>query len=175
MSAEVERIRTRLRNEGQKAEAFFDELPDAGWERRVYGEGPEWRVRDVLAHFISAERTFVQTMREVLRGGPGLSRDFDIDTFNAREVPALARLGREELRGAFRRARAETLALVDGLDEADLQLPGWHPWFGDTQLGEMLQLIYRHTMLHLRDVRRALQADPPAGSAPEDRLPGAAG
>ncbi len=174
MTAEVARIRERLRVEGEKAEAFFDALPDEGWERRVYGEGPEWRVRDVLAHFVSAEKTFVYYMRETLRGGPGLSRDFNIDAFNAREVPALAKLGRDELRRLFRRARSDTLALVDGLREDDLQRPGWHPWFGDTQLGEMLQLIYRHTMLHLRDVRRSLQAGPREDPAAQSGLPGVA-
>jgi len=165
MGAEIERIRTRLLSEGEKAAAFFSGLADEGWERRVYAEGAEWRVREILAHFVSAERTFVHYLREALHGGSGPSRDFDIDAFNAREVSALAQVSREDLRREFDRARSDTVSLVAELTEEDLRRPVWHPWFGDTQLGDMLQLIYRHTMLHLRDVRRALQADSQSGAA----------
>lgn len=161
MTDQVDRIRRRLQAEGESATEFFESLPDSQWDHPVYADGPAWMVRDILAHFVSAERTFVYYMRQTLAGGPGISRDFDIDAFNAREVAALGALEIGELRRAFRQVRLDTLALLDQISQDDLDRPGWHPWFWETRMGEMLQLIYRHTMLHLRDVRRALRAGGP--------------
>ncbi|MDI6768378.1 MAG: maleylpyruvate isomerase N-terminal domain-containing protein [Anaerolineales bacterium] len=49
----------RLRAEGEKTAAFFAALNTDQWQARVYTENTEWRVRDVLAHFISAEKSFI--------------------------------------------------------------------------------------------------------------------
>jgi hypothetical protein len=51
--------------------------------------------------------------------------------------------------------------LLDEIALTDLQLRGYHPWFGDSQLEDMLKLIYRHNIIHLRDIRRALKTRRP--------------
>jgi len=50
---------------------------------------------------------------------------------------------------------------VQKMQESDLERKGRHPFLGITTLEEMLKLIYRHTMIHQRDIRRALEADRP--------------
>lgn len=170
MAQELERIRHRLETEGQKTMAYLEALPSEAWQQQVYQAGPAWRVHEVLAHFVSAETTFARYLEQVLGGGPGVPRDLDIDAFNAQAVAELALASKEDLQAAFAQARAQTVRLVGGLTESDLQRPSYHPWLGDTALGEILQLIYRHTMLHLRDVRRALEsgAPLPAGAQAAD-------
>ena len=42
-------------------------------------------------------------------------------------------------------------------DETDLDREGRHPFFGPSALEKLLKLVYRHNMLHLRDIRHALK------------------
>ena len=154
------RIRERLSSEGEKTAEFFDALTEADWDQQVYTTGSGWRVSQLLAHFISAERTFEIFIRDVLKGGPGAPRDFDIDAFNESEVPEL-QAPRSELIRTYRSTRRRTLELLDEVDSTDLLKRGYHPWFGDSQLDDMLKLIYRHNIIHLRDIRRALKSHAP--------------
>lgn len=166
MSRDLDAIRQRLTEEGERTVAFFEGLPAPAWDQGVYTTGPAWQARQVLAHLVSAEQAFARFAGDVLNGGPGVARDFDIDSFNAAEVAALAARPPAELLEAFRAARARTLALTASLAEADLQRPGYHPWFGDTELGQMLQLVFRHAMIHQRDVRRAVEHGGPLPHRP---------
>lgn len=166
MSRDLDAIRQRLAEEGERTVAFFESLPEQAWGQGVYTTGPAWQARQVLAHLVSAEQAFNRFAGDVLRGGPGAARDFDIDSFNEAEVAALKARPAAELIKAFRRTRADTLALAASLAESDLARPGFHPWFGDTQLGEMLQLLLRHAMIHQRDVRRALARAAPLPHRP---------
>lgn len=158
---EVGHLRRRLEAEGEKTLTFFRRLAPQEWDQAVYTTGSAWRVRHVLAHFVSAERGTLRYMRQAVEGGPGVPRDFDIDAFNESEVPRLTELPDAELLAAFRQARLETAEFVGGLTSSDLDRRGYHPWFGDADLRFMLKLTYRHPMLHLRDVRQALDTGAP--------------
>jgi hypothetical protein len=96
-------------------------------------------------------------MREAVQGGPGVPRDFDIDAFNAAQVQALAGYTPAQLLEAFRDVRKQTCDFVATLLPEDLDRIGYHPWFGDESLYFLLKLIYRHPMLHLRDIRLAME------------------
>ena len=165
MIDEIGLVQRRLEEEGEKMLAFFEGLPGADWAQTVYVDGSGWTVRDLLAHFLSAEQTYVEYIRRLLRGEAGLPPDFDLNAFNEAEVPRLTRLSTNELLGALRSARAATVTTVAGLVPGDLECRGWHPWLGDTDLGSVLKLLYRHPMIHLRDVRRALKTGKPVRSS----------
>ncbi|MEW6567902.1 MAG: DinB family protein [Chloroflexota bacterium] len=154
-------ILRRLTTEGEKTAAFFEALGPDDWDQQVYTTGSRWRARHILAHFVSAERAYGRTLCQVLAGESGLPRDFDLDAFNEAEVASLIALDTPSLLAAFRQARAETVDLVSSLDSDDLAQRGYHPWFGDSALEDMLKLIYRHNAIHQRDVRRALDTRRP--------------
>ena len=156
-----ELILKRLTEEGQKTAAFFAGLSPAGLEQQVYLTGPTWRARDILAHFVSAEQTLKFYGLQILAGGPGAPQDFVIDEYNAIEVAGLRDAAPADLRQRFAAARASTVDLVRGMADSDLDRVGRHPWFGNVPLEQMVKLIYRHNMLHERDVRRALESGQP--------------
>jgi hypothetical protein len=87
----------RLKEEGRRTVAFFQSLAAADWDQSVYPGGSGWRVRDVLAHFVSAEAAYLRFLRDTISGGSGLPKDFDIDAFNAAEVTGLSTRPPEEL------------------------------------------------------------------------------
>jgi len=156
-------ILARLADEGAKTAAFFRAFTSGQWGQQVYTVGPEWGARDILCHFLSAEKTLAFYYNEMANGQPGVPRDFDIDAFNAREVKALrdADHSPETLISEFERLRAGTIAIVRQMAESDLDRVGYHPWFGDTPLETMLKLVYRHTMLHQRDISKAIETGQP--------------
>lgn len=146
----------RLRTDGEKTVQFFRGLAPHDWEAIVYGEGAAWQVRQVLAHFVSAEAANRQVVADIQKGGGGAPADFQIDQFNASEVERLLQATPGELLDAFTGLRQLTVELVGAMDESDLARTGRHPFFGVAPLEEIIKLIYRHTQIHLRDIRRSL-------------------
>jgi hypothetical protein len=158
-----ELILQRLTEEGAKTAAFFRALKPEHWQQQVYTTGPEWGVYDILCHFISAEKTYAIYFQDVKNGGTGVPRGFVIDDFNRKEVRALrdANQPAEALTAQFERQRAHTRDLVRSMDDADFDRTGYHPWFGDSALEDMLKLIYRHNMMHQRDIHKAVETGQP--------------
>lgn len=149
-------ILKRLSQEMETTLAFFWALDEADWGRRVYSEGGRWTVREVLCHFVSAEDGFLKLARNILDGGEGAPEGMDIDVFNEREVGAMAWRGPTDLLPEFERLRTEIVDLVRGMSESDFDREGRHPFFGRSSLEKLLKLVYRHNMIHIRDIRRAL-------------------
>lgn len=146
----------RLREEGDKTTALFASITADQWQLTLYTEGHTWHARDLLAHLFSTERNIQNLVRHVLAGGPGAPEDFDIDAFNHAEVTRLHSRSPADLLAEFASARADTLTLLETLAETDLDRRGRHPFLGETTLDDILKLLYRHTMLHGRDLRKVL-------------------
>lgn len=169
MSNEIEHLVKRLQQDGDKTLAYFEGLSDNDWSAQVYTTGSGWRVRDILAHFVSAERSFYLLVENVAGGGDGAPREMDIDQFNEAEVPKLDGMTPQQLLAAYRTARSDSGQLAAGLEPVDLDRVGYHPWFGQVAVRDMLKLVYRHNMIHLRDVRKALAEGGPVPHREIDR------
>jgi uncharacterized protein (TIGR03083 family) len=148
----------RLKAEGEKTAAGFAGLTPEQWDLPVYADGQTWTVRSLLVHYVTAEREMLGLFADIRAGGTGAPEDFDVDRYNAIQQRRMARLSPNELLDQFAAVRAECIAYVSGLDTADLEKPGRHPFLGMTTLGEMIKLVYRHNQTHHRDIRRALSA-----------------
>jgi len=146
----------KLKSEGERLATFFATLHDDQWNKEVYTEGAVWSVRNVLAHLTTAEHGFNQLFASVQQGGPGVSEDFSIDRYNARQQERTRDLAPLELLEQFRAGRAEMIAWVASLEEADLEKTGRHPFLGLATLREMIKMVYIHNQLHYRYIKRAL-------------------
>ncbi len=62
--------------------AFFKSLSPEDLSVRVYQEDTDWTIKLVLAHFVTIERTMHWLFKNILSGGPGSPKDFDIERFN---------------------------------------------------------------------------------------------
>lgn len=144
----------RLQTEGEKTLQLFQALTPQQWDAIVYSEGSPWTMRSVLAHFVTAEKGFLKLLPAIAAGGPGASEDFDIDRYNASQQEKSKDLTPQALLDQFRQVRAAMSAWVAALTPADLEKTGRHPFLGQTTLAEMIKMIYRHTQLHQRDLRR---------------------
>jgi uncharacterized damage-inducible protein DinB len=147
----------RLKTEGDKTAAFFASLTDDQWKSEVYTEGETWTVRNVLAHYVTAEKGFVSIFTNIRAGGPGASDDFDIDRYNASQQKKTRELTPVELLEQFKAIRAQMTAFVTSLTEADLAKQGRHPFLGQATLAEMIKMVYRHNQIHYRDLRKVVE------------------
>lgn len=148
----------RLQTEGEKTAAFFAALSPAQWQAPVYTEGPTWTMRNVLAHFVTAEKGFLKLFADIRAGGPGAPEDFDIDRYNASQQEKTIEISPAELLEQFRAVRAQMTALAASFTEEDLRKQGRHPFLGPTTLAEMVKMVYRHNQIHLRDLRKVLDS-----------------
>ena len=156
MHEPAQHLALRIEAEGRKTAAFMRGLNEIDLAQVIYSGSPPWQAREILAHLASAQATVLHTLVSVLAGGPGLDRAMDLDAFNAAEVARLAYLPAAQLIAQFEEDCAALTARVAQLTRDDLTRRCWHPWLGDTTPEETLRLAYRHTMIHVRDMRRAV-------------------
>jgi uncharacterized damage-inducible protein DinB len=158
MAETPQRLVERLSDEGRKSVDFFKDLSPDQWEHPVYSEGSCWSVRQVLAHFVSAERAFGRLIQDVLDGGEGAPEGFDIDRFNEGQVSKMGGLSPRDLLTKFEESRQASVELVERMQTADLSRVGRHPFLGQAALGDIIKLLYRHNQIHQRDIRKSLAA-----------------
>lgn len=156
MTVQRDLIQKRLREEGDKLLDTFESLSPEQWLLTLYTDGMEWTLKDLLAHLGSAERAFLFYGRDILQGGAGAPEGFDINRFNHAEVGGLRDRTVAQLLAELHAVRQETIDLVSQIADEDFARKGRHPFFGQMSIDDMFKLIYRHNMMHLRDVRRAL-------------------
>jgi hypothetical protein len=146
----------RLKKEGGKVVAYFAALTDEEWNNKVYTDGDTWTVRNVLAHFVTSERGLHKLFKRVLEEGVGVSDDFSIDYYNARQQEKVKHLTPDELLEQFTDVRGDLVKWVSKRSQDDLAVEGRHPYMGQVNLGEMLKMIYLHNQLHIRDFRKLI-------------------
>ena len=158
MTYTPEKLAARLSSEGQKTEDFFSHLPDKVWELQVYADGEHGQVRQVLSHLAQAEGSILRLLKSIMGGSGGTPEDFDLDAYNERKVKEIEMQDAAGLVRAFREARRQTVEWVSALRAEDLQRTGRHPFLGLASLEEIIKLMYRHTQLHQRDIRKLMRA-----------------
>jgi hypothetical protein len=154
-----ELIQKRLRDEGAKLLALFDGLTPEQWQTVIYIDSMTWTIKDVLAHQIAAEREFQFYGRDVLNGGRGAPEDFVLNEFNNRSVAAQADRTPAQLIEDFHIVRQGSIDFVALIRIDQFAWEGWHPFFGKMTLEDLFKLIYRHNMMHVRDIRHVLGND----------------
>jgi uncharacterized damage-inducible protein DinB len=155
--SETAELAQKLTSEGEKLSGFFQSLSELQWRTEVYTEGSIWTIRNILAHLVTAERAFVKLFDAIREGGPGVSEDFSIDRYNARQQEKTRELSAEELLAQYRAVRAEMVQFVRTLEDADLEKIGRHPFLQQTTLREMIKMVYLHNQIHYRDLKKVLK------------------
>ena len=152
-SPRVDALVARLEKGRQKTFEIFSALTPEQWQRQVYPD-PPWRVRDLLAHFVSAETYLPAIAQEVASGGPGAAPDLDIDRVNAAEQARLEGLLPSVLLELLNEKRRQTMAWVNTLSDEQLERVGRHPALGEVTVEAMVTAIYGHQLMHMRDLAR---------------------
>jgi len=156
--SEVTELAEKLKTEGKKFVSIFSGLSDEQWSQEVYTEGTTWTIRNVLAHFVTAERALVKLFEQIRQGGPGAADDFSIDRYNAAMQARTKELTQQELLEQYKQVRANSITWVSGLNENELEIIGRHPFLEVTTIREMIKLLYIHNQTHYRDMKKAIKS-----------------
>jgi hypothetical protein len=156
MSDSPQFLARRLQEEGEKTIQYFKQVNNDQWKQRIYTDGIDWNLQQLLAHFVTTEDGLLSLIVNIAGGGEGSPENFDIDRYNRRKVSAIDSLPVEELINLFSKNRSTTVTYVSGLSPEILSLEGRHPFLGIVPLVEIIKLVYRHNHIHLRDIRKVL-------------------
>jgi uncharacterized damage-inducible protein DinB len=155
--SEILKLADKLRAEGEKFSGFYSGLSDEKWKTEVYKEGTVWTIRNILAHLVTAERAFVKLFESIRQGGGGVAEDFVIDRYNAIQQAKTKDLTPHELIDQYRAVRADMVAWILTLEDADLAKSGRHPFLGHATLHEMIKMVYIHNQTHYRDLMKSVK------------------
>ncbi len=151
-------LAARLEKGWQKTSEYFSALTPEQWQKTLYHE-PAWQVCHLLAHFVSAERQLLALVQSIAAGGPGAAPDMDINRFNADEQTRLEGQPPPSLLDLLDQARRETIEWVRTLDAGQLDRIGRHPVLGEVSVETIVESIYGHQLLHMRDLIRLINSD----------------
>lgn len=156
MSASVEFLINRLRDQGEKTIQFFRNISPDKWDVTIYSDGSQWTTHQVLCHFAQAESSLCRLVEQIAGGGQSEPEDFNLDAYNEYKVSIINKLTEDELIKLFNQNRQKTIDFVSQLTESDLEKRGWHPYLGMAALVDIIKLIYRHNQIHIREIRGML-------------------
>jgi hypothetical protein len=137
--------------------ALYKSLQPGELSAMVYQGDASWTVKQVLAHFITIERSMQWLFKNMLSGGSGSPKDFDIDKFNRTQPMKFYGLAVDELIEQFKSVRQDTISIVSGMDENDLDREGLHAFHGHGRLERFIRWAYEHVRIHENDIRKVLQ------------------
>ena len=135
---------------------FFRSLTPDELSKQVYQDGAQWTVQQVLAHFITIERSMQWLFKNILAGGPGSPEGFDVERFNRTQPRKYDGQTIDALITKFRSVRNETLEIVGSMSDADLDREGRHAFHGHGKLQRFIIWAYEHVALHLEDLHQRL-------------------
>ncbi|MGD8342623.1 MAG: DinB family protein [Desulfobacterales bacterium] len=136
--------------------AFFRSLSSDELCIQVYQDGAQWTVQQVLAHFITIERSMQWLFKNILSGGPGSPEGFDVERFNLTQPKKFDGKPIAELIAEFRSVRNDTIAIVESMTDADFDREGRHAFHGHGKLERFIVWAYEHVGLHLEDLHLRL-------------------
>jgi uncharacterized damage-inducible protein DinB len=153
---ETTALSKKLLLDGEKILTFFNSLSDEELSKEIYSEGELWKIRDVLAHLVSAEKNFLELFKNIKNAGGGYPPDFDINIFNNSQVNSMKILNKKDLLALYLDYRTQMAKWVAQLNTEDLELKGIHPALGEAKLGDMVKMVYLHNIMHQRDIKKIL-------------------
>jgi hypothetical protein len=137
--------------------SLFQSLGPEEIQTRVYQDGAQWTVQQVLAHFIAIERSMHRLFHDILSGGRGAPADFDVDRYNLTQTRELDGLSLDQLIERFRAVRQETIRIVREMEEEDLDREGMHAFHGHGRLDRFIRWAYEHARIHETDIRKRIK------------------
>jgi hypothetical protein len=142
----------------QRCLESYPRLGDKEWGKKA---SDQWTAKDYLAHLvITQEEEANRLIQQALAGDPtsipGFATREGINDFNEQMLAKVRDLPVSDLLSRLKATFEETLGVLEGLSEADLDKPASHPAWGiPGTVRDLLFASYLHLPSHYQDIRRA--------------------
>jgi len=149
--AQIDELRTKMREQRGKLLALLEGLSEEEAERSTTGEG-EWSAKQQMSHLCEMESAYRAWV------GAALAED-GANVDGVRGEPPAIPLERAQGNsvadhvGEMRRQRAETDAMIDGISAADFDRRASNRLFGSLTVMQWLRSYYRHDRMHCDQLR----------------------
>jgi hypothetical protein len=174
MKPTKEQIREHTAQALERCLESFPRLDDKEWRKKA---SDRWTAKDYLAHLViaheeEANRLIQQALAGETANIPGFGSRDEINGYNEQMLAQVRDLPVSDLLGRLKAAFEETLDILDGLSEADLDKPASSPvWDRPGTVRDLFFSSYLHLPGHYQDIRRAAKKKLPhwvEASTPEE-------
>ncbi len=141
----------------ERSIGFFNTLAPDQLAAKIYQDGAQWTAQQVVAHFITIERSMHWLFENILSGGEGSPENFDVDRYNRSQTRKLDNVPLEELLDQLTQVRRKTIDMVAAMSESDLDREGRHAFHGHGRLERFIRWADEHALIHEDEIRSALQ------------------
>ena len=155
MSDRIEHIKAELEASRAHLMAIVDAV-DGRWEARVYSDGLEWTVRQLLNHLADAERGHYNQVINIAEGRDIIPPDFDIERYNASVTRKTADKTAEQALQDLTKSRGKLVFWLDSLDDSKLDQKGRHASLRILTVAQILEVVAAHERGHADDIAAAL-------------------
>ena len=155
MSKRIEKIKADLASSRQHLEHILDSVGDR-WDTQVYSDGAGWTVKQLAIHLSDADRGTNGQIMGIAAGREVIPADFDLNRYNKRSVEKRAEMSIDDVRKSLNSTRAELLAWLDTIDDADLDKKGRHASLQILSVTEILGVMAAHERSHANDIADVL-------------------
>ncbi|NIS81023.1 MAG: hypothetical protein GTO14_12630 [Anaerolineales bacterium] len=144
-------VKKLTRGISKSLEIFHSADPDL-WDKPIYDDPEVWNLKDLAIHFIYSEEHLLSIAQDIASGGEGSPEGIDIDAFNNIEMEKQRHRSVDELLDILSDVRKASINWVRELDEHELNRMGRHPVLGTSSVETVINSIYAHQLLHMREI-----------------------
>jgi len=157
MNPRIEILIGKLKRGISKSLEVFRSVEPDLWEQPIFDDPESWDLKDLVAHFIYSEEYILIIAQDISSGGEGSPEDIDIDAFNENGIEELRHRSVNELLDILNDVRKTSISWVRELDELELDRVGRHPVLGASNVETIINSIYAHQLLHMREIAPRLR------------------
>jgi hypothetical protein len=149
----------RLTQSRASLNSVLDQLSPDQWQTKVYGEGQDWTVQDVVAHLVDSENGMSIHIYKIRNGRETVPEEFDLDQWNAGVRQRIGDTSPTELRQRLDAVRQRLLDGLATISDGEWKLTGRHPFRGIISIEQYFETITDHETLHTGHISQAIDRD----------------
>lgn len=155
-NARLEEIKAELDAAREDLNRALDQVGER-WETRVYSDGLQWTVRQLVAHLADAEKGHLNMAMGAVEGKDTIPEDFDIERYNASRTRKNAEKTVEESRESLAASREALNEWLFTLSAEQLNRKGRHATLRMMTVEQILRTNALHERMHTNDLITALE------------------
>ena len=151
-SPRLEQLMVRLQHVRDNLNTILDRVPNGLWEQRIYADGAQWTLRELLIHLMISDHGQNNVLMGIAEGKNIIPDDYDLNRYNSGSVNKRKEVSVEYARQALTESRQRLIDWLSGLDDTVLDKEGRHASMQILSIAQILEVMAQHEEGHTRDI-----------------------
>jgi hypothetical protein len=153
-SERVQQHLDRLEKMRAKLDTILDTVPEHLWDTKLYSDGAQWTLRQLVIHLMISDRGQNSIVKGVVGGKEVIPADYDLERFNKSSVQKQAETSVPDARASLKVTRADLVNWLKDVEDEALDKQGRHATLKVLTVGQMLNVMAMHESAHADDIER---------------------